>query len=308
MVIDGSSLSDRKYEGAMMNHKDALEKIYSTEEYEQVLALAALGKIGTVDDLHHIVPLITKCSFEIKHIAAGVASSIIRVNLLEKYEDQSEETRDKLGMLLSRLTPDLVLEIGRDIHREDGMIRDNAIRLLRHLTCTPSVKEMLRTLLTSDQKRVRVVALEVIDSFKGGVGHEILLQWIRARDDRTRANAVEVIEHLGDITFIDLLYQLKNDPNNRVRANVLKALHVLTNKRIFQDLIKMLDSDQPRMQASALWLISHMEDTDDYTLCDRAVRLLHHPDLSVVNNAVHALRNFTLESAKAALIKAGYHD
>lgn len=289
-----------------MERHEALSKLQSEIPHELVLALAALGKVGTVADLQHIIPLISKSSFEIRHIAAGVASSIIRLSLLEKYEEQSEPVRAKLGRLLSRLAPDLIQELGRDIAGTNEHKQINAVRLLKHLESTPAVKTMLTTLLSNRNNKIRETAIGVIGKFAEENDNELLLKWINDPDPRMRSNAIEVIEQLGDTSLVYILYQLKNDPNNRIRANVLKALHTLMQENITKELIEMLESEQPRMQASALWVISQMDSVTNYKLYLHTRRLLKHTDVSVVDNAVKALRKIDLCEAKRCLIDAGY--
>lgn len=289
-----------------MERNEALLKLQSDLPHELVLALAALGKVGTVADLHHIIPLISKSSFEIRHIAAGVASSIIRLNLLEKYEEQSEALRNKLGRLLSRLAPDLIQELGHDIAGADEHKQVNAVRLLRHLESTPAVKDMLAALLSNKNKQIRDTAIDVIGRFSNENGNELLMKWIHDPDARMRSNAVEVIEELGDSSLVYLLYQLKNDSNNRIRANVLKALHSLMKENIVDELIEMMESEQHKMQASALWVISQMESVTNRQLYIHVKRLLKQTDISVVDNAVKALRKFPSSEARRCLLEAGY--
>lgn len=289
-----------------MERTDALNALQSESSDEQVRALAALGKCGKTEDIHYIIPLIQHGSFEIRHIASGIASSILRTNLLECYDQQTEESLITFSKLLTKLIPDLIQELTRDLCREQGKRQINALKLFRHLECTPNVKSMLTTLLVNGESEIRTIALGILQTKAEGIDHSIITKWIHSSDERLRANAIEVIEHLKDTSLLYLLFELKNDPNNRIRANVLKALHAMINEDIIRDLVSMLDSGNVKMISSALWVVSQMENVTSYALFKRASKMLRHPDVGVVDNAVKALRNCNVHEARSVLLNAGF--
>lgn len=95
-------------------------------------------------------------------------------------------------------------------------------------------------------------------------------------DFRVIANTVEALERLGNPQCVEALVKLISHQDNRVRANVIKALwkftdsNVSINRHVIDKLKQMLESDNPDMVESALFVLSEIADEEAIDILDKA--------------------------------------
>lgn len=242
-----------------MNHSEAIKSLQSLDNQSKINALVFLGTNGNIHDVNSIAPLFKHPHDEIRLAARGTAATIIKESLLVGYSNVPKEARDKLGILLKKLAPDLVYEITHDLQGTDEKRRINAIQILNHIGYDPAVKNLISSLLKSVDIKIRATATRVLGSILAKNEHRYFQDLLADTDDRVRANAIEAIEQLDDEGLIYLIIRFKQDPNNRVRANALKALYKLGRKKVQVEITQMLFEDEPNMVLSGLWVVKQLE-------------------------------------------------
>lgn len=268
-----------------MNRHDALQNL-STSSESPLFALLTLGRIGTDEDLKVLIPFTSDDRAEIKLIAQGSVSAIIKRILTEKSNSYSELSLKKLGHLLSKADPLAIHEIKHRLLDDPDNLDTMIIKLLKyiHVESKDEFCNHISTLLVSSNDKVRATAATIVGNFFDPKNKSVFTDIISDPDPRVRANAVEMIEELGDERLFFLLFRLKNDPHNRVRANAIKALYAFGRERVLEDLRHMLSSSDTKMQASALWVVSEL-DIDDNSIKNYCRRHRSSDDITVANQA-----------------------
>ncbi|MGM0444715.1 MAG: HEAT repeat domain-containing protein [Fibrobacterota bacterium] len=265
----------------------------ATNKSQLIRSILRLGTTGSSHNIKELVPFLHHREKEVRMVAAGVVSSLIKESMLDNFDRMPEGELRKLSMLFRRLAPNLVAEISRDIRGPDERRRINAIRLLQYVGYSPAVERLVRSLLRSGFTKVRATAVKVMGSFAQHCSdHRLFQNLLNDSDPRVRANTIEVIEEIGDASLKFMILRFKNDGNNRIRANALKALYNFGNHNAVYDLTAMLQDPSEAMVISALWVSSVIESSSDvlFTACRD---LSGNDNFSVRQYALAAMKNLS---------------
>ncbi len=260
---------------------DTMRLLKSTDDHDVVRGLSHLGARGTIRDVPLLVPLLHHRAGSIRMMAGGIASSLIRVSLLDNFETLTDDERKKLGELLLKLAPDAVHDLARVIYGDDKARALKAIQVFRYCHYDHAIKDLLVSLLKNGSKKIRATAATVLAAFADRNEHGVFFDLLADDDPRVRANAVEAIGSLKDNRLIYLLLRLRSDRDNRTRANALHALYRLGRRGVVADVITMLESHDRPMQLSGLWLVSylHIPGSELHRLC-RELTYSHDPQVA----------------------------
>lgn len=289
-----------------MNLDQAREILTSKESPHLTQALEKLAHEGKPADLQAILTHVASPSPQIKQTAVSAACTIIRENLMNSWNDLPEAVRHKLGTLLHSLSPTVVDELGKDLYSEEEVRRVRAVQVLGLLRDNPRVRDILAKLIQDRNVRVRATAVNLLGriiSFEDR-DRELILSLLNDKDKRVRANTIEALEALGNKRVVPILLRFKADPNNRIRGNVLKALHTLGYSGVETELKTMLESNDPYMKASALWVLSQTKLSDN-DLHDKAGFYLLSENDMVASNAKRALEMIATPRARGYLTYLG---
>ncbi len=285
-----------------MNLDAARQSISAAESGTLVQALSTFAQAGKPGDLQSILPHVGSSSIQVKQAAVLAATAIIRENLISSWGDLEESVREKLGTLLGSLSPTVVDELSKDLYSEEESRRVRAVQVLGLLKKNPRVRDVLAKLIPDRNVRVRATAVNLLGriiSFQDR-DRELILSLLNDKDKRVRANTIEALEALGNKRVIPILLRYKSDPNNRIRGNVLKALFTLGHAGVDTELLKMMESNDPYMKASALWVLSQTKIQRE-ELQDRAGFYLLSENDMVASNARKALDAIASPRAKGYL-------
>ncbi len=242
-----------------MNLQTARDQLCSDEADTIIQGLDFLARQGSLSDLAQIMRLIDQEDIAVRKTAITTAASIIKHNLLNRFNEISPEMRIKLGTILTSLDPKVIDEISQDLFSKDEQRRLLAVQILGLLRKHPSVRKMMATLVKDRDVKIRATAINLLGKMIGPNDQELVLALLNDPDKRVRANTVEALESLGNRRMVPILLRLRMDPNNRTRGNVLKALYNLGHKDIEADIVTMLSLKDPLMKASALWVVSQID-------------------------------------------------
>lgn len=232
----------------------------------------------------------------VKKTAIDSAAAIIRENLIANFEKLDPPVREKLGILLSGLSPTVIDEISKDLWGDDDQRRLRAVQIIGLLKKNPHIQTVLARLVQDKNEKIRATAVNLLGKFVGIEDKSLILALLNDKDKRVRANTLEALERLGNKVVIPILLRFRNDPNNRIRGNVLKALFLLGYKEIEDDLVQMITANDNFMKASALWVVSQVKISSRCIEDFAGFYLLSENDM-VRNNAQKALAR--LDSARA---------
>ncbi|KMQ51180.1 hypothetical protein CHISP_1886 [Chitinispirillum alkaliphilum] len=272
-----------------------------SEKYDKIItALNFMAKNGSINDLTHVMLLIKCENRTIQKSAVDTATSIIKENLIARFNQISPEMRNKLGAIMESLDPKIIEEISRDLFSKDEQRRLRAVQILGLLKKHPSTRLLMAKLVRDKDVKIRATAVSLLAKMIGPNDQEIVLSLLNDPDKRVRANTVEALESLGNKRMVPILLRLRFDQNNRTRANVLKALYNLGYTDIEHDILTMLDISDPLMKASALWVISQIN-IRSKKLEDETGQYLLYKNSMVVDNARKALVSFKTPRANGYL-------
>ena len=251
-------------------------------------ALKEYGCRGKLSDLQSVLGFLKHPNNVVKTAATKAASTLIKENLINYYNDLTKDVRSKLGILLQSLDPRIIDEISIDLFGESNKRRLRAIQILGLLRKNPRIREILVNLIKDRNEKVRATAIGLLGKVVGPNDQELILSLLNDHDKRVRANSVEALESLGNKRLIPILLRFRKDSNNRIRGNVIKALFNLGYTDIEQDLIEMIKTPNDLMKASALWVISQINHSSPQ-IEDAAGHALLSKDEMVIRNAKNAL-------------------
>ncbi len=280
-----------------MNLEIARENVASKQNEEVIPALKVLSDEGTLTDLQAVLALLKLGNPTIQKAVIESASSLIKRNLIEHFNELTPAVRQKLSTIMESLHPQIIEEISKDIYCDDDNRRLRAVQILGLLKKNPKVRDILAQLVKERDVKIRATAIKLLGNLVGPHEQQIILSLLNDPDKRVRANTVEALEGLGNKRLLPILLRFRKDPNNRIRGNVLKALYSLGQKDITPDLENMIDNEDDFMKASGLWVISQVG-----LNTPRIEQLAGHALVSdsemVVNNALKALK--VLKTPRAA--------
>jgi HEAT repeat protein len=270
-----------------MTRESAIKSVEENSE-DIISSLQFLAKAGIGSDIQKIFPLTKSSNNSIRLTATASVAAIIRRALVTEYKNYRNEVKDKLEKLLTQLDPAIIHETLQALNSSNEDIRLNAIKTIEYIDSKNFKKQIIAHLLENGNEKIRATTVNLLQDKGSRENKAIFSDLITDPDPRVRANTVEVIENLQDDKLLYLLYRLKTDPNNRVRANTLKALFKIGKKRVKEEIFRMLESDDPLMQASALWVISEVELSDSSSKMHCQL-LQHSSDEIVAKQAKNAL-------------------
>ncbi len=235
---------------------NSIKEALTSNKTESIIpAIRRLSFSGSLADLPELLGVLKKTkNSEVKKEGNSAACAIIKNNLLDNYNDLDKNVRDKLGMLLESLDPDIIKEISNDIYSNAATRRVRAVQILGLLRKNPGTKNILFQLLKNKDEKVRATAVQLLGDFINPEKDlESIMNVLRDSDTRVRANTIEALERLGNPRLLPVFKRFIKDPSNRVRGNVLKAIHSLGDTEIEEYLLEMIESNNLLMKASGLW-------------------------------------------------------
>ncbi|MBD3390706.1 MAG: hypothetical protein GF418_01650 [Chitinivibrionales bacterium] len=236
---------------------DLARKDVTAKQPEQVIpALRLLSNEGALTDLQAVLGLLKLGNPTIQKTAIETATTLIRRNLIEHFNELAPQVREKLSQIMESLHPRIIEEISKDIYGDDDQRRLRAVQILGLLKKNPKVRDILAELVKERDEKIRATAIKLLGNLVGPHEQQVVLSLLNDPDKRVRANTVEAIEGLASKRLLPILLRFRKDPNNRIRGNVLKALYKMGHKDIGEDLRQMLASDDDFMKASGLWVVS----------------------------------------------------
>jgi HEAT repeat protein len=241
-----------------MNSDMIKEKLNSSKREDVASALRALSTSGQLSDLQTILKFVKNADYTVKVTAIDAACTIIRENLINRFNDFDPETRKKLSTIMETLDPAVIEGIKNDIYGEDDHRRVRAIQVLGLMKKNPVIEETLAEMIQDRNERIRATAIHLLGNFIGPHDHEVLMALLRDPDKRVRANTIEALESLRNKRLVPILLKFRKDPNNRIRGNVLKALYNLGYTSIEEDLLEMLQMNDDFMKASGFWVVTQI--------------------------------------------------
>jgi hypothetical protein len=271
-----------------MNIETARKNLASKQPDEVIGALDFIKESGVLADLPAVMAQIKNMNPQIREQAILAASNLIREKLIEHFRELEPAIRKKLGALLDSLDPMVVDEISKDIISTDAERRIKAVQILGLLKKHPRIRNLLARLIKDRDQKIRATAVNLLGKFTSANDLHIILSLLSDSDKRVRANTIEALESLGNQRVIPFLLRYRKDPNNRIRGNTLKALFNLGQKDIDGNIVEMLESNDPFMMASALWVITQVP-VFNRTIEDCAGRCLLIENKMVSDNARKAL-------------------
>lgn len=255
------------------------------------------GKLG---DLQFIMTLFKHPSPDVKKAAVETATQIIRENLISHFNELDLGVRQKLGILLQSLDPQVIDELSKDLFCETEDRRLRAVQILGLLHRNPRIKVILARLVQDKNVKVRATAVNLLGKVIGQNDHDVILWLLNDADKRVRANTIEALESTGNKRLVPILLRFRKDQNNRIRGNVIKALYTLGFVDVEHDILDMLNNDSELMKASALWVISQIK-LKKKSLEDASGSYLLAENEMVRTNAMKALLSLDTPRAKGYL-------
>ena len=242
-----------------MNSDMARKVLTSPDTSETAKALEALGEKGELTDLQAMLAFVKNSDPRLAGIAVVACGNLIRNKLIEHFHELDPQVRQKLGIIMESLGPQIVDEIGKDLWCDDDARRLRAVQILGLLRKNPTIRDILAKLVKDKDEKIRATAVNLLGKIIGPNDNELIMSLLSDKDKRVRANTVEALESLGNKRFVPILLRFRKDPVNRIRGNVLKALFSLGFSDITEDLVAMLENSDHFMKASALWVISRIK-------------------------------------------------
>jgi HEAT repeat protein len=244
-----------------MNREAALAEIKNPTKIENVLlAMRFIAKTGTVIDVPVLMPIASgNNNPTIKKLAVDAICAIIKESLLTKFSDLTSEMRQKLAAIMQTLDPGIIDEISKDLFCTDDARRLRSLQMLGILKRHPRVEELLTKLLKDKDPKIKATSISLMGKMMGSNDQQMVMSLLNDPDARVRANTVEALESLRFQRSIPVLLRYRKEPNNRIRGNVLKALYKLGHTDIEDDLIEMLNANDPLFKATALWVIAQVK-------------------------------------------------
>jgi len=250
--------------------------------------LRQLGSSGKLADLQTVLEYIRHPQDDIKVLASKTASKIVKENLITNYRHMAHDVRKKLVQLLESLDSRVIDEISQDLYSESNERRLNAIQILGLLKKNPRTKDILATLITDRDVKIRATAVNLLGKVIGPNDFNMILTLLSDSDKRVRANTVEALEQVNNKRLVPILLRFRNDNNNRIRGNVIKALFNLGFTEIENDLLTMLGNSSDLMKATALWVIANTT-ISSRKLVDAAGKQMLSDSEMIVRNTKNAL-------------------
>ncbi len=239
-----------------MNLDLARKNLSASTTPEILAAITIIGKNGTISDLGAVLAFIKHTNAAIRTAGIDAACTLIRENLIANYQSLDIPVREKLGTLLSTLSPTIIDELSKDLLSEIDERRLRAVQIIGLLKKNPRVRDVLARLIEDRDEKIRATAVLVLGACISFEDKELILSLLNDTDKRVRANTIEALERIGNKRIVPILLRFRNDSNNRIRGNVLKALFTLGYNEIETDLSSMLKSTDHYMKATALWVIT----------------------------------------------------
>ena len=241
-----------------MDIEIARKAVASDKPEEVIAALKYLGAEGALTDLQAVLGRLKNENQAIQKTSISAATSLIKRNLIQHFNDLKPDVRSKLSAIMESLHPRIIEEISKDIYCDDDNTRLRAVQILGLLRKNPKVRDVLADLVKDRNEKIRATAINLLGKLVGPHEQQIILSLLSDSDKRVRANTVEALESLGNKRLIPILLRFRKDPSNRIRGNVIKALYNLGNKDVAEDLEQMIGSDDDFMKASGLWVVSQI--------------------------------------------------
>jgi HEAT repeat protein len=283
-----------------MNLTTARKNLNARPPEDVCNSLVFLKESGALADLPLVMSLIKHPDLTVKETALLCASNLIREKLIEHYHELEPAMRKKLGTILDSLHPTVVDEISQDIFSNDPERRIKAVQILGLLKKHPKIRNILARLIKDRDQKIRATAVNLLGKMTGANDLHVILSLLSDVDKRVRANTIEALESLSNPRVIPFLLRYRKDTNNRIRGNTLKALYNLGHKEIDESIVEMLESNDPFMMASALWVLTKVP-LITRTIEDLCGHSLLHENKMVLDNAHKALTALNTPRAKGYL-------
>ncbi len=283
-----------------MNIDLARQNLTSGNAEKTLAALTIVSAAGALSDLPATMALIKHANPRVQKKAMDTCLHIIRESLIAHFNELEPAMRQKLGQLMETLHPKVVLAISKDVYSDDDQRRLRAVQILGLLRKNPKVRDILADLVKDRDQKIRATAINLLGKVVGPNDQDIILSLLNDSDKRVRANTIEALESLGNTRLIPILLRFRKDPNNRIRGNVIKALYTLGHTDVSGDLTAMLQTNEPFMMASALWVMTQLK-IANRELEDLAGHALLHENAMVLDNAEKALAALATPRAKGYL-------
>jgi len=267
---------------------EARKGLSSALAAEVLTCLAMLARNGELSDLQAVLSHTKSENAQIKKAAVNAATAIIHENLIVNFTRLDPAVREKLGIVLSTLSPTVIDEISKDLWGDDDERRLRAVQILGLLKKNPHVQNVLGKLVQDKNDKIRATAVNLLGKFISAEDKGLIMGLLSDRDKRVRANTIEALERLGNRQVVPVLLRYRNDPSNRVRGNVIKALYTLGYADVENDLLAMVTHNDNYMKASAFWVISQIKHPSR-AIEDYAGFYLLSENEMVANNARKAL-------------------
>ncbi|MDR3011976.1 MAG: HEAT repeat domain-containing protein [Chitinispirillales bacterium] len=275
-----------------MTRISALKEIQEMKDMRNVmLAFNVISKVGTIADVSTLIPITTNAATNpsVKKMAIGAICSIIKENLLARFNEIPHDTRQKLVLILQTYDPNILNSLYKDLMSDDDNCKMPALQLLGILKHHPKMKDLLIKLLSDKSPKIKATAMSLLSNMVDQNDQQSVVTLLSDADKRVRANTVEVLEAIGNPRLAPVLFKYRKDSNNRVRGNVLKALYNLGTTNIEEDLLEMLNTKDAPLIATALWVIQQTRFRRNPKVLDATGACLTFNDEMVHKRAVAAL-------------------
>ncbi|MBI4402539.1 MAG: ATP-binding cassette domain-containing protein [Deltaproteobacteria bacterium] len=152
---------------------------------------------------------------------------------------------------------------------ENAWIRFMALSHLRKMgmPVDETAIRKLISMLADPDERVRAAIVTQVAQWDFPERQAQVLSATTDIDGRVRANAIEALwkcsqKNAPDPIVSQCFYDHLSDKNNRARANAALALHAHRPKEAFDELMKMLESENNLMRASSAWALGQLTEIE----------------------------------------------
>ncbi|MCH8295204.1 HEAT repeat domain-containing protein [Candidatus Poribacteria bacterium] len=167
-----------------------------------------------------------------------------------------------LGKALMSLDATFAERIAKFVKKSPASDSINGLTILEAIAEeNTAITQLLAPMVNHPDPRVRSQAVKTVGKLSADL--MVCRQALRDKDGRVRANAIELLWSIESPKLRKLLLPYLKDPYNRVRANAARIFYDAGDPRGLETLVTMIDSDDENCQASSMWILGEVQDTNN---------------------------------------------